>query len=325
MTIKEDAARGRDIVLALSGGVGGAKLALGLSHACDPAGLAVAVNTGDDFRHLGLHVSPDIDTVMYTLAGLANPELGWGRRDESWTFMGALKELGGPDWFMLGDRDLATNVLRTNLLASGATLSAVTASFCERLGIAARILPVTDDPLRTRVRAAEGWLDFQDYFVRLRCAPAIDAVAFEGAGEARLNPAIEALFASGRLRAVVLCPSNPFVSIEPMLAVGPFRDLLRSTPAPVVAVSPIIGGEAVKGPAAKMLRELGVESSAEAALSRYADFLDGAVVDTVDAAASLPDMAVHATRTLMVTLEDRVRLARETLAFADSIAKAGPR
>jgi LPPG:FO 2-phospho-L-lactate transferase len=307
-------------VLAFSGGVGGAKLALGLSRVVAACDLTVAVNTGDDFSHLGLAVCPDLDTVMYTLAGLANEETGWGRSGESWAFMEALAEFGGPDWFRLGDRDLATHVLRTQRLAAGETLSSVTADFCRRLGIAASVLPATDGTLRTQVRSAGEWLDFQDYFVGRRCAPVIDAVRFEGASRTRLHPAIEALLKGRSLRAVVICPSNPFVSIEPMLAIPGLRQLLAESSAPVVAVSPIIGGEAVKGPTAKMMHELGLGASAATAGVRYSDFLDGYIVDRVDAGTEVPGIEIGIADTLMVTLEDRERLARAVLDLADKLA-----
>lgn len=312
-------------VLAVSGGIGGAKLALGLSRVVAPEDLTVAVNTGDDFVHLGLAISPDVDTVMYTLAGLANPEAGWGRRDETWTFMAALAALGGPTWFNLGDGDLATHVERTRRLAAGETLSAVTEDLARRLGVRCRILPATDDPVRTRVRSRGEWIAFQDYFVARRCEPPVDSIAFDGAAEARPHPDLLGLLADGALRAVVLCPSNPFVSVEPMLAIPGLREALRRAAAPVVAVSPLIGGRAVKGPTAKMMRELGHEPSAAGVARRYADFIDGYVLDRADAgAADMPGVAVHVAETLMVTLEDRERLARETLAFADSLAAPGP-
>ena len=246
----------RDLVLALSGGIGGAKLALGLSRVLPPGALTVVANTGDDFEHLGLCISPDIDTLIYTLAGLDNPQTGWGRRDETWTFMAALEAIGGETWFRLGDGDLAIHVERTRRLHAGETLSHITGDVCRRLGIATRILPMSDDRVRTRVRTAEGWLDFQDYFVRLKCAPEVREIAFEGVAAARPLPEFMAALADPRLRAVVLCPSNPFISIEPILAIPGVREELMACAAPVIAVSPIIGGRAVKGPTAKMMREL---------------------------------------------------------------------
>ena len=254
----------RDLVVALSGGIGGAKLALGLSRILAPDNLIVVANVGDDFEHLGLHVSPDSDTLMYALAGLDNTKLGWGRRDETWSFMETLAALGGEDWFRLGDRDLAVHVERTRRLKAGEPLSAITADFCRRLGVAPRVVPATDDRLRTRLRTDEGWLDFQDYFVRLQCRPQVRELAFDGAEDARPQPDLMAALSDERLRAVVVCPSNPFISVEPILAVKGMREALARCGAPVVAVSPIIGGRAVKGPTAKMMTELGMIPGAAA-------------------------------------------------------------
>src|SRR5580700_2941030 len=209
----------RDLVVALSGGIGGAKLALGLSRIVKADNLLIVANVGDDFEHLGLHISPDADTLMYTLAGLDNAKLGWGRQDETWSFMETLTALGGEDWFRLGDRDLAVHVERTSRLRRGEALSAITADFCRRLGVGPRVLPATDDPVRTRLRTDEGWLDFQDYFVRLQCRPVVRELAFAGADDARPHPEILAALSDERLRAVVVCPSNPFISVEPILAV----------------------------------------------------------------------------------------------------------
>src|SRR5579863_4036709 len=251
----------RDLVVALSGGIGGAKLALGLSRILPADQLLVVANVGDDFEHFGLHVSPDADTLMYTLAGLDNAKLGWGRQDETWSFMEALTALGGDDWFRLGDRDLAVHLERTRRLRQGESLSAITADFCRRLGVGPRVLPATDDRLRTRLRTDEGWLDFQDYFVRLQCRPVVREIAFEGAEEARPHPELLAALCDERLRAAIICPSNPFISVEPILAVPGMREALFSCAAPIVAVSPVIGGRAVKGPTAKMMVELGMTPS----------------------------------------------------------------
>lgn len=307
-------------VVALSGGIGGAKLALGLARVLAPDDLTVVANVGDDFEHLGLHVSPDIDTLVYTLAGLANPDLGWGRVGETWTFMAALEQLGGPNWFRLGDGDLAMHVLRTHRLAEGVPLSRITADICARLGVGPRVLPATDDSVRTRVRLDEGWLDFQDWFVGRRAAPAVRELAFDGAASARPLPAVLAALADPELRAVVICPSNPLISIEPILVVPGLREALRACAAPVVAVSPLIGGHAVKGPTAAMLNDLGAGATVDAVVERYRDLLDGFVLDDADAAAApglgLPTIA---TKTLMLTLADRTGLAEDVLAFADRI------
>jgi LPPG:FO 2-phospho-L-lactate transferase len=313
----------KSMVVALSGGIGGAKLVLGLSRIVPAGDLVVIANTGDDFEHLGLAISPDLDTIMYALAGCDDPQRGWGRRDETWTFMAALAALGGETWFQLGDGDLATHVERTRRLAAGETLSAVTAALCRRLGIAARVLPMSDDKVRTRLRTSEGWLDFQDYFVRRRCVPSVLELVYEGAAAARAHPDALAALRDPRLRAVVICPSNPFVSIEPILAVPGLREAIATCAAPVVAVSPIIGGQAVKGPTAKMMRELALQVSAAGVAKRYDDLLDAYVLDRADAddaaALGIPVTVAH---TLMVTLEDREGLARRVLAAADALAKA---
>jgi len=314
-------------VLALSGGVGGAKLALGLYRILPPDTLTIVANTGDDFAHLGLAVSPDLDTLLYTLSGNDNPELGWGRRAETWTFMAALEALGGATWFRLGDGDLATHVERTRRLGAGEKLSSITDDFRRRLGIAARILPMSDEPVRTRLHTAainaDGrWLDFQDYFVRLRCEPVIDRLEFAGAADARPYPDILAALADPRLTAVVICPSNPFISIDPILAVPGIRAALRACAAPVVAVSPIIGGHAVKGPTAKMMAELGLPVDAAAVAHHYRDFLDLYIADEEDAAAVADlDIPVVLARTLMQSLGDREALARTVLAAADRVTK----
>ena len=313
---------GNGPVLALSGGIGGAKLALGLYRILPPDTLTIVANTGDDFDHLGLAVSPDLDTLLYTLSGNDNPELGWGRRGETWTFMAALEALGGESWFRLGDGDLATHVERTRRLHGGESLSAITDDFRLRLGIAARLLPMSDDPVRTRLRTAEGWLDFQDYFVRLHCEPAISELGFAGAETARPNPDFLAALSDPRLRAIVICPSNPFISIDPILAVPGIRAALRECPAPVIAVSPIIGGKAVKGPTAKMMAELGLPVDATTVANHYLDFLDAYIADEEDAGAVANlDIPVVLTRTLMQSLADREALARTVLAAADQLRK----
>jgi LPPG:FO 2-phospho-L-lactate transferase len=309
-------------VVALCGGVGGAKLAHGLSLAlaAEPGSLSIIVNTGDDFQHLGLSISPDLDSVLYALAELSDPVRGWGRRDETWKFMAALQGLGGEGWFQLGDSDLALHVERSWRLARGDTLSEVTAHLCNALGITARVLPMSDDRVRTRVLTSEGWLDFQDYFVRRRCQPAVREFTFSGAATARAQP--DALAALNRpdLRAIVICPSNPFVSVEPILAVPGIRRAIQQSNAPVVAVTPIIGGQAIKGPAAKMLTELGLDVSAAGVAQRYIGLIDGFVVDRTDPIPEpLPGVTFLSAATLMHTVADRLQLAREVLRAADTL------
>jgi LPPG:FO 2-phospho-L-lactate transferase len=311
----------RDLVLALSGGVGGAKLVLGLSKVVPPGRLLVIANTGDDFEHLGLHVSPDVDTLLYTLAELDNPETGWGRRNETWTFMAALEALGGETWFRLGDGDLATHVERTRRLNAGDRLSDIIADFARRFGIATRILPMTDDTVRTRVLTSVGWLDFQRYFVEQQCRPEVEDFSFEGATAARSHQDFIAALAEPALRAVVICPSNPFISVDPILALPGVRHALLHCHAPIVAVAPIIGGKAVKGPTAKMMRELGMDVSAVAVAHHYGSLLNGFVLDQADAALaaglSIPTVS---TNTLMRSLSDREHLAKVVLALADRVS-----
>ena len=309
-----------NVIVGLAGGVGGARLARGLARISETH-LAMVVNTGDDFDHFTLRICPDLDTVMYTLAGKANPETGWGVAGDSWNFMAQMAELGGADWFKLGDRDLATHVLRTALLRDGNTLTSVTTTLAARLGIEASILPMSDSPVHTRVETAAGLLDFQDYFVRQRCEVPISGLRFDGAREAQASTQV--IHALEAARVVVLCPSNPFVSIDPILAVGDVRRRLQDHPAPVIAVSPIIGGKAVKGPAAKMMAELGHPVSSLTVAEKYADLLDGIVIDAEDAHLARDiealGMAVRVTQTLMLTPEDSLSLAEDVLQFAETI------
>lgn len=308
-------------VAAVCGGVGGAKLADGLLHVLPAQTLGLIVNTGDDFEHLGLHISPDVDTVLYTLSGLANPATGWGRRDESWSFMAALQALGGETWFRLGDADLAMHVQRTRRLAAGEPLSAITADSARRLGIAAQLLPMTDGRLRTRVRTDAGWVDFQDYFVRQQCRPTLHEIRFDGAAMCEPAPGVAELLRGEALEAIVICPSNPYLSVDPVLAVPGLRQLLRAAGVPVVAVSPLIAGAAVKGPTAKIMAELGKASSALEVARHYRGLIDGFVLDERDAAqaaeiAADAGVAVRLCDTLMQCDDDRQRVARASLQLA---------
>ena len=304
-------------VLALSGGVGGAKLALGLSRILPAGDLTVICNTGDDFEHLGLTICPDIDTVLYTLSGQSNRTLGWGREGETWTFMEALKKLGGEAWFQLGDGDLATHVERTRRLADGQTLTQVTEDFARAFGIGARILPMCDTPVRTIVRTPDGPLPFQRYFVEQQCAPEVTGFTFEGAATATMSAEIASAIADPALQAIVICPSNPLISIDPILSVPGLRDALFRARAPLVAVSPIIAGQAVKGPTAKMMQELGLPRTSKAIADHYGHLLDGLVIDLADRREEdAIDVPCLVTATLMKTDADKERLAREVLEFA---------
>lgn len=316
------------MIVALAGGVGGARLAVGLAAALPPERLTVVVNTGDDFEHLGLSVSPDLDTVMYTLAGLEHRANGWGRADETWSFMETLGALGGETWFRLGDRDLAVHVLRTAALARGERLTDITRTLAERLGVRHAIVPMSDEPVRTRVSTDEGELAFQDYFVRRKCEPRVSGFRFAGSEKAGAPRALRELIASERVEAVVVCPSNPYISIAPILAVRELRDWLTRRGFPVIAVSPIIGGAAVKGPAGKMMQELGIEPSAAAVARHYGDLIDGWVIDVRDAALAPAIVAlgrqVVVAQTLMSDRAHSLALARVALDFAATLT-AGTR
>jgi LPPG:FO 2-phospho-L-lactate transferase len=310
-------------VLALSGGIGGAKLALGLSRVLPPGTLYVLANTGDDFEHLGFTICPDVDTLLYTLAGLADPSRGWGRRDESWNFMSALAQIGGPTWFQLGDADLALHAERTRRLRAGETLSHVTDALRRKLGVNAVVWPASDDAVRTQLRTAAGWLSFQEYFVARRCEPVVNAIRYEGATDARACLDAVALLRDPALRAVIICPSNPMLSIEPMLAIPGLREALVGCRAPRIAVSPIVAGRAIKGPTAKLLRELGRPVDAMEAARRYAGLIDGYVVDSADHLQTQDSgLRVAAVPTVMCDVASKERLANECLALADAIADA---
>lgn len=309
------------MILVLAGGVGGSRLANGLAALLPPEKILFVVNTADDFRHLGFDISPDLDTVMYTLAGRANAVTGWGIEGETWNFMDALERVGGETWFRLGDRDLATHVERTRRLGAGASLSEVTAYLCDQYGVRHPVVPMSDEPVRTVVRtASEGELDFQHYFVRRRCEPAVSGLEYRGAATARPSPRFEAALYGGQIEAVVIGPSNPFLSIEPILALPGVRDRLACLDVPRIAVSPLVGGKAVKGPADKIMRELGHDVSAATVANIYKGVINALVVDSRDAlpadADSLGDITVQAEDTLMKSRADQQRLAHAVLDLA---------
>jgi LPPG:FO 2-phospho-L-lactate transferase len=304
-------------IIALAGGVGGAKLAHGLAQILPPEDLTIIVNTGDDFEHLGMYISPDLDTVCYTLAGLANPETGWGRVNETWQTIANIKKLGGPDWFNLGDQDIATHLERTRRLKEGQSLSQITRDFCAAWGVRHTVLPMSDQPVRTIVETDEGDLPFQEYFVHRQCQPRVKGFRF--AGVASAEPTAGAREAIRSAEAVILCPSNPWVSIDPILAVLKLRYSVLHPPS-VIAISPIIGGQTVKGPAAKMYAELGIQPSALAVANHYQDLLTGFVLDHVDAqlAEKIP-IQTFVTDTLMKSITDRARLAQDVLNFIGNL------
>ena len=312
-------------ILALSGGIGGAKLALGLTQAMPPEKLMIVGNIGDDFVHCGLHISPDLDTLMYTLSGNSDPEKGWGLARESWNVMRAMEEMGGETWFQLGDRDLATHLERTRRLSEGDSLSDITTDFCHKFGIASQIIPASNDSVRTIIETTEGNLSFQNYFVQNRCQPIATGLRFQGADKALPHPEFIKILQSPFLKAVLICPSNPFLSIDPILAVQGVREALQDCSAPVIAVSPIISTDSVKGPTAKIMRELGLPVSAIAVANYYRDFLDGFILDTQDEkeASEIRKMSISVkiTEILMKDLATKTKLANTVLDFSNNCSK----
>ncbi len=303
-------------VALLCGGVGGAKLARGFHMLWPEADLAVIVNTGDDFEHLGLTICPDLDTVLYTLTGQANRAQGWGREDESWTFMRVLRSLGGEDWFSLGDGDLALHVIRTQRLREGERLSGIVAEISAAWQLRSTVIPMSDDPVRTMVRTEDGVLPFQRYFVEQRCQPRTRSISFEGAGTARPAPGVVPAIEAADV--VVIAPSNPYLSIDPIFSVPGISDAIKRTPAPVIAVSPLVSGKAVKGPTDKLMSELGFEVSNETVARHYQGMIDGLVIHEGD---PVPDFApaVQSANTLMLADADRMQVARDVLRFSDRI------
>lgn len=301
-------------VVALAGGVGGAKLAMGLQQILEPGALAVIVNTGDDFEHWGLHICPDLDTVLYNLAGLNNPDYGWGRAEEQFNVLAEMERFGGEEWFRIGDKDLALHLRRTEWLRQGVSLSEVTERLRRMLGVPSQILPMANESIRTLVHTDEGDLPFQHYFVRRRCEPTLIDFSFIGADRAKLSPDVKR--AIDRADLIVFCPSNPYVSIDPILAVPGLRDRLRNAKAPKIGVSPIVSGQAIKGPAAKMMQELGELISPITVVDHLGDLLDGFVIDCQDAdladAVILPALV---TDTIMHDLNSKAALARAVVEF----------
>ena len=314
----------RDLWVAMSGGVGGAKLALGLAKILPADELLIVANTGDDFDHCDYLICPDIDTLIYTLAGIANPDTGWGRREETWHFMDQLRRRA-PDkaWFQIGDKDRQTHELRRQLLAQGDSLTEVTAELCRHYGVDATILPMSDDPVRTHllvdVAGSREWMAFQEYFVKHRCEPAVSEIHYRGSDEAAPQPKLLDVLASGRVRGLVICPSNPFLSIAPILSVPGLVSAIDAAQVPVIAVSPVVGGQALKGPTAKIMAELDMAVDVVSVARYYQGLVHGLVIDHGDSqgAEDLAEAGVRVlvTNTVMVTMEDRQTLAEEVLAF----------
>jgi LPPG:FO 2-phospho-L-lactate transferase len=309
------------VIVTLAGGVGGAKMAQGLQAALPPGDLTVIVNTADDFDLYGLRICPDLDTVMYTLAGIADPVNGWGVAEDTRHTLDAIARYRQEPWFLLGDQDFATHILRTERLRNSMPLSMVTEELSSALGVPSRIVPMSDDRVATLVDTPAGTLEFQDYFVGRRQSDDVIGVSFAGIERATAHP--DALTAIREADAVVVAPSNPIVSVRPIVMTPGMSDALLENPAPVVAVSPIVGGRALKGPAANMLATLGHEVSALGVARIYADLIDGLVIDEVDrdlvAGIEYLGMRVLVTATVMGGEDDRRRLAEEVLDFASSL------
>jgi LPPG:FO 2-phospho-L-lactate transferase len=314
-------------VLALSGGVGGAKLALGLSRSVAPGELAVLVNTGDDFTHLGLRICPDLDTVLYTLGGVVDPVNGWGRAGDTFGFMDELQRQGGPEWFRLGDRDLVLHVERTRRLAAGETLTGLMGDVASRFGVSSRLLPMSDTPIATLLDTDAGTLEFQHYFVRLRAMPRVLGLRYAGAVQARPTEELLTVLRGSGLEAIIICPSNPYLSIDPILAVPGIRAALRAAGVPIVVVSPLIGGRAVKGPTAKIMQELGIGTDPLAIARHYAGLIDGLLIDAADrtdelaATLARDGIVLGVENTLMRSLEDRERIGRAALELARALRR----
>lgn len=305
-------------VVALAGGVGGSKLAYGLAQIVAPEHLTIIVNTGDDFEHLGLYIAPDLDTVMYTLAGVNNPATGWGVKDESWNMMAAMARYIGPTWFQLGDRDLATHLLRTTWLHDNYSYNQVTKELCRRLGVRCTVLPMTEQPVRTMVQTESGELAFQEYFVKLKCEPVVTGLRYAGAEGAQ--PSREVVSAVRQSDVIVFCPSNPLLSLDPILALPTMRRVLAASRSPKIAVSPLIKGQALKGPAAKLMKELNMDVSATGVAHYLREVLTGFVIDHADQAEeeAITNLGLRTlvTGTVMTSNETKVQLAQEILAFA---------
>jgi len=309
-------------IVALAGGVGGAKLIFGLARASDTLDLTVIVNTGDDFDHLGMRICPDIDTICYTLAGLANPDTGWGRVDESWNFITELKAIGGEDWFRLGDKDLATHVERTKRLNEGQTLSKIIKDFCDLWNVKHLVLPMSDQEVATIVSTLEyGEIPFQDYFVKKKCEPTIKSFRFAGINNA--DPAPGVIDSIEQADAIVICPSNPWVSIDPIINIANILPSLRQKT--IIAISPIVGGKSIKGPAAKMYSELGIQPSAFAIAKHYQNLIKAIVIDDQDISLKkdMTNLGIipFNTNIVMKTPEDKINLGKDVLNYIDRIIR----
>lgn len=311
-------------VLALSGGVGGAKLVRGLANVLAEGRLHVACNTGDDFEHLGLLICPDFDTVIYTLSDIVHPGQGWGRNDETWQVLSEVAKLGGPSWFRLGDRDIALHLLRRQALDDGSSLEEVAAVLCDRLGLNCSVFPASSDRVRTLIHSDEGILSFQDYFVRDQCKPVTQAITFDVASGAKPASKLnDLLMASDELAAIIFCPSNPYLSLDPILAVPTLRQLIAASSCPRIAVSPIIAGAAVKGPTAKIMAELEIPVNPVSYARHLNGLIDALVIDHTDAnyVAELEadGLQVFCEHIIMSNEDDKARLAQTVMSIAEGM------
>ncbi|MEM6887020.1 MAG: 2-phospho-L-lactate transferase [Pseudomonadota bacterium] len=317
-----------DRVLLLSGGVGGAKVALGLNAILPKGNLSVIANTADDFTHLGLRISPDIDTLLYTLSGLSDQQKGWGRKDETWTFMKVLSELGEPDWFNLGDGDLAMHVTRSMWRSRGLSPTEITKRLAQAMGVTANIIPMSNDDVETFVLTSDGLLSFQAYFVKEQCTPRVSGFEFSGILNAKPNSEISTALREG-IDAILIAPSNPYVSVDPILSIPGMLPMLRSAGAPIIAISPIVGGNAIKGPSAKMMREMGVPVSAKTVALKYSGLIDGFVLDNKDEHLSEEisnlGLEVLAMQTIMNNMADKEAVAIASIDFAKSLRRGKQR
>jgi LPPG:FO 2-phospho-L-lactate transferase len=310
-------------IVVLSGGVGGAKFAAGLNDILPAGELAVIVNTADDFDHLGLRICPDLDSVMYALADIQDDTRGWGRREESWNCLKSLTSIGAEDWFALGDHDLAVHLFRTDCLRKGLSLGDVTATLAIRLGIKSKIIPMTESIVSTVLSTEEGELQFQDYFVRRQCVPKVLGIRYAQEANTALHPKAESILLSSNLRAIFIAPSNPFLSIDPILSMPEMKDRLEKRTVPVIAISPLINGKSLKGPLTDMLDSLGLAPSNSTIAQHYEGLIDGLVIDTSDALdAPHIQLPTHTTSTLMTNAISRQTVAREALGFLEELASA---
>ena len=314
-------------ILALSGGVGGAKLCLGLDRISSQPSLTIIANTGDDFKHLGLYISPDIDTLIYTLSGINNLTTGWGRNDETWNTHSMLEKFGIENWFQLGDKDLALHLYKNEQMTMGLSLTEITQTIAQQFGLRSRILPMTDEMVQTMIDSNMGLLSFQEYFVKNRSKPTIKNISFAGSKEAKTSPELQQVMQGTDFDVIVICPSNPYLSIDPILSIDEIKTFIQSSTQPVIAVSPIVKGAAIKGPTAKIMEEFNIPTSVTSIAEHYHSLIDGLVIDNKDDTQAIQiesmGIQVKVTNTIMKNDQDKIQLAQDVVAFAESINTKG--